>query len=104
MIRLGLLKAPVAVITGASMMLRNQRFERRSKRTFGSVENTDSPASGGVMTEAKNTSGSALITPSATPVVLLKVRIRPLMNTKNCVGPTAPSVSGGKAPVSVGPV
>src|SRR2546421_172124 len=53
------------------------------------------------MTDAKNTSVSALITPSATPVVLLKVRTRPLTWTTNCVGPAAPIVSGGNAPVSL---
>ena len=42
-----------------------------------------------------------LITPSAVPVVLLNVRRRPLTKSKNCVGPTAPIESGGKAPVSV---
>ena len=56
------------------------------------------------MIELKKTSGSTLTTPSATPVVLLKVLSRPLTNRKNCVGPTAPMVSGGNAPVSVGPV
>src|SRR5882762_2643440 len=56
------------------------------------------------MTEAKKTSGSALTTASAVPVVLLKVLRRPLTKRKNCVGPAAPIVSGGNAPVSVGPV
>src|ERR1041384_6881589 len=55
----------------------------------------------GVMTDAKNPSVSALITPSATPVVLLNVRMRPVTWTTNCVGPAAPIVSGGNAPVSV---
>src|SRR5215210_4129225 len=58
------------------------------------------PPETGVMTDAKKTSGSALITPSAAPVVLLKVLRRPLTKTTNCVGPTAPIVSGGNAPVS----
>src|SRR5438132_5439943 len=56
---------------------------------------------GGVITELKNKSVSVSRTPSATPVDLLKVRIRPLTATMNCVGPTAPMVSGGKAAVSV---
>src|SRR3954463_347575 len=55
---------------------------------------------GGVMTELKNTSGFASITPSAVPLVLLKVRIRPFTATMNWDGPTAPMLSGGKAPVS----
>ena len=54
----------------------------------------------GVITEAKNTSGSALSTPSATPA-LVKERMRPLTKTMNCVGPAVPIESGGKAPVSV---
>ncbi len=53
----------------------------------------------GVITEAKNTSGLALITPSATPA-LVKVRMRPLTKVTHCVGPTVPIVSGGKALVS----
>src|SRR3954451_18704466 len=58
------------------------------------------PPETGVITDAKKTSGSALITPSVAPVVLLKVRRRPLTKTTNCVGPTAPIESGGNAPVS----
>src|SRR5437868_904395 len=56
---------------------------------------------GGVITELKKTSVSALITPSATPFVLLNVRIRPLTATIYCDGPTAPIESGGKACVSL---
>ena len=37
----------------------------------------------GVITEAKNTSGSELRTPSASPVVLSNVRMRPFTNTTN---------------------
>src|SRR5882672_12135645 len=55
---------------------------------------------GGVITVAKKTSGSMLIAASATPVVLLNVRRRPLTKRKNCDGPTAPIESGGKALVS----
>src|SRR5438477_1561721 len=43
-------------------------------------------------------------TPSAVPVTLLKLLIRPLTKIMNCDGPTAPIESGGKDPVSVGPV
>src|SRR5690349_11933119 len=57
-------------------------------------------AAGGVITEAKKLSIVVLSTPSAAPVVLSKERRRPLMATMNCVGPTAPIVSGGYAPVS----
>src|SRR2546429_9292813 len=56
------------------------------------------------MTELKKTFGLALITPSAMPVILLKVLSRPLTKRKNWEGPTAPMVSGGNAPFSVGPV
>src|SRR5262249_15469602 len=86
------------------MMTRNQRFESRSNLTCGSDVNTDSPAPGALSTDAKKMSGSAFTTPSTAPVVLLKVLSLPLRKTKNCVGPTAPIVSGGKDPVSVGPV
>src|SRR3989442_2389059 len=55
---------------------------------------------GGVIADAKKTSVSTLSTPSATPVVLLKLRIRPLSAMMNWVGPTVPIVSGGKALVS----
>src|SRR5437660_7913971 len=44
------------------------------------------------------------MTPSRAPFVLLNVLSRPLTKTKNCVGPTAPIESGGKALVSLGPV
>ena len=57
-----------------------------------------------VITEAKNASGLTFNTPSATPVVLLKDLSRPLISIMYCVGPTAPILSGGNAPVSVGPV
>ena len=39
-------------------------------------------------------------TPSGLPEVLLKERNRPLTVTRNCVGPTAPIVSGGTSPES----
>ena len=62
------------------------------------------PPPTGVITEAKNTSGSALMTPSAVPALVYE-RIRPLTNTTNWFGPTVPIESGGNAPVSasVGP-
>src|SRR5688572_11425544 len=75
---------------------------------FGSVVNTISPAAGGVITDAKKTSVSTLRTASAvgatTLVPLLKLRSRPFKCTTTLFGPTSASVSGGKAPVSVGPV
>ena len=49
----------------------------------------------GVITELKNASVSALSTPSAAPVSLLYVRMRPLIIAMYWVGPTAPCVSGG---------
>src|SRR5205814_6592754 len=55
---------------------------------------------GGVITDWKKTSLSKFSTPSATPVFLLKLRMRPLSAIMNCVGPTVPIVSGGKALVS----
>ncbi len=51
-----------------------------------------------LLTELKNTSGSTLSAPSASPVVFLKLRKRPFTVTMNCVGPTAPIVSGGTNP------
>src|SRR6266436_2346320 len=51
---------------------------------------------GGVSTELKKTSVFALMPPSATPVLLLKLRIRPLTATMNWTGPVAPMESGGK--------
>src|SRR5881409_247189 len=51
-----------------------------------------------LLTEPKNTSGSTLSAPSASPVVLLKLRNRPFTVTRYCVGPTAPIVSGGTNP------
>src|SRR5437867_10499096 len=51
---------------------------------------------GGVITELKKLSVVVLRTPSAAPVLLSNVRTRPLMTTRNCVGPTAPIGSGGK--------
>src|ERR1700738_1096619 len=92
-------------LLGRSMMVRNQRLDRRSYRICGSlVILTVIPPPKGVMTDWKKTSGSALTTPSATPVALPKVRSRPFIKIKNCDGPTAPIESGGNAPVSVGPV
>src|SRR5437773_10544126 len=87
-------------VLGTSMMVRNQRLVRRSYLTFGSLVKLRPPTGNGDMIDAKKTSVSALTTPSATPVALLKVRTRPLTWTTNCVGPAAPIVSGGKAPVS----
>src|SRR5512135_3187777 len=55
---------------------------------------------GGVITLAKNTSVLRFSTPSAAPVDFTKLRMRPLTATMNCVGPTAPIESGGKAFVS----
>ena len=49
-------------------------------------------------TELKKTSGSTFSAPSASPVVLLKLRNRPFTVTMNWVGPTAPMVSGGTNP------
>src|SRR6266567_8277771 len=51
---------------------------------------------GGVSTDLKKTSVFALMPPSATPVLLLKLRIRPLRATMNWLGPAAPMESGGK--------
>src|SRR6187455_3382076 len=48
-------------------------------------------------TEVKKASVDALRTPSAMPVVLLNVTRRPFTPTTYCVGPTAPSQSGGNA-------
>src|SRR5262245_56486914 len=50
----------------------------------------------GVITELKNESVSVSMPPSAVPVVLLNERTRPLRAMMNCVGPTAPMVSGGQ--------
>src|SRR5437016_1978413 len=55
----------------------------------------------GVITEAKKTSESALSAPSATPVVLLNERNRPVTANMYCHGPTAPLGSGGNGPSSV---
>ena len=83
------------------MMIRIQRPDNRSYRTWGSLVKLTGAF---VITDEKKMSGSALITPSAAPVVLLNVRSLPLTKIKNCDGPTAPIESGGKAPVCVGPV
>jgi len=50
----------------------------------------------GVRTELKNESVPTLMALSATPVALLNERTRPLRAIMNCVGPTAPIVSGGQ--------
>src|SRR2546426_1519118 len=106
--RLALVQFPEAS-TGTSMMLKNQRPESRSYRTFGSDVKTLSPAAGELITELKKTSGWTLSTPSAVPA-LVKVLSRPLTKRTNCEGPAAPSVSGancipgGNVPVSAGPV
>src|SRR5512137_1448522 len=49
-----------------------------------------------VITELKNESVVVLMALSATPVALLNERSRPLRAMMNCVGPTAPIVSGGQ--------
>src|SRR6478735_11219902 len=51
-----------------------------------------------LLTEPKNTSGSRFNAPSASPVVLLKLRNRPFTVTMYWVGPTAPMLSGGTSP------
>src|SRR5438445_13347329 len=51
---------------------------------------------GGVSTEWKKTSVFASMPPSFTPVLLLKLRMRPLIATMNWLGPAAPMESGGK--------
>ncbi len=84
---------------GTSIMMTNHRAESRSKRIRGSLVKLFD--AGGVMTVLKKTSVSTFITPSATPVLLLKVRIRPFTQTMNCEGPAAPMLSGGKERVSV---
>src|ERR1051326_1049740 len=58
----------------------------------------------GVINEPKKKSGLKSITPSANPVALLKLLIRPLMKIIKCDGPTAPIESGGNAPVWDGPL
>src|SRR5438309_9538798 len=73
-------------------MVTNQRPEKWSYRTRGSVVRLPDGR-----TDAKNTSLSALMTPSAVPA-LVNVLNRPLIVTKNCVGPAAPIVSGGNVP------
>src|ERR1019366_4699882 len=50
----------------------------------------------GVITELKNESVVVSMALSATPVVLLNERTRPLSAITNCVGPTVPIVSGGQ--------
>src|SRR5712672_633501 len=81
-------------VDGTLMMMRIQRLERRSYRMRGSLVLDP------LTTEVKNTSGSAFNTPSATPVVLLNERNRPLTKTMYWDGPTAPMLSGGKELVS----
>ena len=61
------------------MMMTIQRPERRSKRMCGSLVKL--LFVGGVITELKNVSMLALSAPSATPVALLKVRMRPFTAT-----------------------
>src|SRR5215208_2648942 len=74
----------------------NQRLDRRSNRTRGSlVKTTGAPPES--KTDAKKTSGSASTAPSAVPLLLLKLRKRLFTVTMNCVGPTAPILSGGTA-------
>src|SRR2546425_13224214 len=92
--RLALVQFP-EVSTGTSMMLKNQRPESRSYRTFGSDVKTLSPAAGEVITELKKTSGWTLSTPSAVPG-LVKVLSRPLTERTNCGGLAGTPVAGGK--------
>src|SRR5947207_5561792 len=82
---------------GTSRIWTNQRPESRSYRIRGSLVKFGET---GVITEAKKLSIMVSRTPSATPLALLNVRSRPLIATTNCLGPTAPIESGGKAPVS----
>src|SRR5947207_7735256 len=76
------------------MMIRIQRPDNRSYRTWGSLVKLTGAF---VITDEKKMSGSALITPSAAPVVLLNVRSLPLTKIKNADGPPPPIESGGKA-------
>src|SRR5262249_15367056 len=79
------------------MMVTNQRFVARSKRICGSL--VPDP----FRTLVKNVFVVALRTPSATPVLLLKLTRRPFTAITYCVGPTAPSSSGGNALVGLVP-
>src|SRR2546426_2653792 len=91
--RLALVQFPEAS-TGTSMMLKNQRPESRSYRTFGSDVKTLSPAAGELITELKKTSGWTLSTPSAVSPLLKG--LKPAFTERgNCEGPPAPSVAGG---------
>src|SRR5438094_7385128 len=71
------------------MMVTNQRLVARSNRIIGSL--VEEP----LRTLVKNVLVVAFTTPSATPVVLLNDTMRLLTAITYCVGPTAPSSSGG---------
>ena len=68
-----------------------QRPESRSYRTCGVAVGFP------LRTGLKNASIVAFRTPSARPVSFANVRMRPFTATRNCAGPAAPVVSGGKA-------
>jgi hypothetical protein len=51
-------------------------------------------------TVVKNRSVVALSAPSATPVLFVNVRMRPLATSRYCVDPTSPDASGNTALVS----
>src|SRR5258706_16137709 len=75
------------------MIRMNQRPDNRSYRTRGSL------VPDVFLTDSKKALVVALSAPRA-PVVLSKTLMRLLTPTRNWVGPTAPIVSGGKAPDS----
>ena len=77
---------------GTLTIVRNQRPDRRSYRTWGSLTSTPP------RTELKNVSRSALRPPRLP--ALSNTLIRPLMYTRTWVGPTSPVLSGGMNPDS----
>src|SRR5438093_3608359 len=79
------------------MMATNQRPDSRSYRTCGS--DVLEPA----RTELKKLTVLRFNTPSWVPVVLLNETMRPFTPTRYCVGPTAPSQSGGNELVGLKP-
>lgn len=102
--RFGLSPMLVDELLGMSIIVKNQRFVRRSYLICGSLVKLRAGGDSGVMTDEKNTSVSTFMTPSATPVALLNDRIRPFTSIMNWDGPAAPIESGGNDPVSAGPV
>src|ERR1051326_2620532 len=88
---------PSPVPPGTSIIMMNHRPVARSKRMRGSLVKVPLVED---FTDAKKTSESRLSAPSVVPLVLLNDRNRPLTATIYCVGPTAPMLSGGNAPVS----